>query len=145
MFDAFSGRNSVQALESLNKMIGIIGIPKLIYWAMGMNDPDTEDAVNDNWEDSLKKLKWICRSYNVELVLATIPNIPSRNHNKKNEIVINSGYRYTDINKAVGADISTDWYSGLIGADKVHPKSGTGDYVIAMEVINAIPELKLEW
>lgn len=143
LFDAFSGRNSIQALSSLKKMIGIVGIPKLIYWPMGMNDPDTEESVNSNWEEVLKELKNICRLYNIELVLATIPNIPSRNHEKKNDIVRNSGYRYADINKAVGADIDPNWYDGLISSDKVHPTLNGGDYVIAMEVINAIPELRI--
>lgn len=143
LFDAFSGRNSIQALSSLKKMIGIVGIPKLIYWPMGMNDPDTEESANSNWEKALNELINICRYYNIELVLATIPNIPSRNHEKKNDIVRNSGYRYADINKAVGADIDPNWYDGLISSDKVHPSLNAGDYVIAMEVINAIPELRI--
>ena len=142
LFDAYSGRNSVQAMQSLKKMIGIIGIPKIIYWAMGMNDADTEKSVNTNWKNSLEELEAICSKYNVELVLSTIPNVPTINHTFKNEIVKSSGYKYVDINKAVGADISTNWYSGLIGGDKVHPKIGTGDYVIAMAVINTIPELR---
>ena len=143
LFDAFSGRNSIQALSSLKKMIGIVGIPKLIYWSMGMNDPDTEESANSSWEKALNELINICRYYNIELVLATIPNIPSRNHEKKNDIVRNSGYRYADINKAVGADIDPNWYDGLISSDKVHPSLNAGDYVIAMEVINAIPELRI--
>lgn len=143
LFDAFSGRNSIQALSSLKKMIGIVGIPKLIYWPMGMNDPDTEESANSNWEKALNELINICRCYNIELVLATIPNIPTRNHEKKNDIVRNSGYRYADINKAVGADIDPNWYDGLISNDKVHPSLNAGDYVIAMEVINAIPELRI--
>lgn len=124
-------------------MIGIIGIPKIIYWAMGMNDADTAESVNTNWKNSLEELEGICYKYNVELILSTIPNIPTGNHTFKNEIVKSSGYKYVDINKAVGADISTDWYSGLIGGDKVHPQRGTGDYVIAMAVINTIPGLRL--
>lgn len=143
LFDAFSGRNSVQAIQSLKKMIGIIGIPKIIYWAVGMNDADTAESVNTNWKNSLEELEGICYKYNVELILSTIPNIPTGNHTLKNEIVKSSGYKYVDINKAVGADISTDWYSGLIGGDKVHPQRGTGDYVIAMAVINTIPGLRL--
>lgn len=142
LFDAYSGRNSVQAMQSLKKMIGIIGIPKIIYWAMGMNDADTEESVNTNWKNSLEELEAICSKYNVELILSTIPNVPKINHTFKNEIVKSSGYKYVDINKAVGADISTNWYNGLIGGDKVHPKIGTGDYVIAMAVINTIPELR---
>lgn len=144
LFDAFSGRTSLQSISSLKYMIGIVGVPQLIYWPMGMNDPDTEDAVNTDWETALNELQNICNYYNVELVLATIPNVPERNHNYKNDIVKNSGYRYVDINEAVGADIDPNWYDGLLSSDKVHPTLNGGDYVIAMAVINAIPELKVE-
>ena len=142
LFDAYSGRNSSAALESLKKMIGEVGTPKMIYWALGMNDGDSDSSVNVSWNNVLNELKSICKKYSVELVLATIPNVSKVNNRFKNEIVRNSGYRYVDNNRCVGADVSDDWYNGLIGGDKLHP-SNEGAKVLANGLAISIPELKL--
>jgi lysophospholipase L1-like esterase len=142
LFDAFSGRNSADALKSLKKMIGVVGIPKIIYWALGMNDGDSDSSVNSSWDSAFNELRTICENYSVELILATIPNVSKVNNRFKNEIVRNSGYRYVDNNMCVGADMFDDWYNGLIGSDKLHPSS-EGAKVLANGLAISIPELKI--
>lgn len=141
LFDAYPGRNSKGALESLKKMIGVVGVPKIIYWALGMNDPDVENSANADWNNTYLELKEICSKYNVELVLATIPSVPNRNNVYKNNIVRSSGYRYVDNDKAVGGDLSSNWYSGLLGADQVHP-TDEGAQVLAQRLMLELPEIK---
>lgn len=141
LFDAYSGRNSKNALASLKKMIGVVGVPKIIYWVLGMNDPDTESSVNSDWNDVYLELRKICHKYDVELVLATIPNVPNYSNAYKNSIVRLSGYRYVDNDKAVGGDLSSNWYSGLLGTDQVHP-TDEGAKVLAQRLILELPEIK---
>lgn len=141
LFDAYSGRSSSIAMESLKKMLGINGRPKIIYWAMGMNDLDSESSINANWLNAYNELKYICLIYNIELILATIPNVPNRDNSLKNELIMNSGYRYVDNNKIVGADIDNTWYEGLLSSDNLHP-SDEGADVLAKCLAISIPELK---
>ena len=107
---------------------------------MGMNNADT-DTVNESWLNVYNSLIEICSQNEIELILSTVPNIPNRSHICKNDIVRNSGYRYIDICKAVGAEDSNNWFSGLLGGDKVHPSSQKGSAVIANYVLNTLPEI----
>ena len=107
---------------------------------MGMNDNDG-DAVNEQWADYYEKVKTLCKENNIELILATIPNTPIRNHIYKNEIVRNSGYRYIDFAKAVNAESSgASWYDGMLNGDKVHPTE-LGAKTLYMRALADVPEL----
>lgn len=138
--DGYSGRNSANALASLKKCL-TYAIPKKIAWFMGMNDPD-KGAVNSSWRSAYNELVQICTDNNIELILATVPNVPDRVHSYKNDVIKASGYRYIDICNAVGADDSLNWYEGLLGGDKTHPARGLGDVVIAAYVLNNLPEVR---
>lgn len=107
---------------------------------MGMNDADTDTEVNANWNLYFNKLKAICEEKNIEIILTTIPNVPARNHTFKNAIIRNSGLRYVDVCKTVGAETNSSWYNGLLSGDKVHP-SQPGQFVIASEMIANVPEI----
>lgn len=124
-------------------MIGKVGVPKIIYWAMGMNDADSETYINSAWNDIYYQLIALCTKYNVELVFGTIPNVPNRNHAYKNVQIEDSGYRYVDNSRMVGADILTSWRPGLLGGDNVHPTS-EGAEVLARYLAISIPELKTQ-
>ena len=140
LVDGWSGRTSKSAYESLEKLLNLYPAPKKILWCMGMNDADSESSVNVDWETYYNKLEEICSAKNIELILTTIPNVPIRNNNFKNEIIRNSGYRYADVSKAVGADISPEWFDGLLSGDKVHP-SELGIFVICSNIISCVPEI----
>ena len=130
LMDNYTGRGSLSAIESLKKSIKC-AIPKKVLWCMGMNDADSESAVNANWLSAYNELTSICKENNIELILCTIPNVPERNHNFKNAIIRSSGYRYADVSKAVGSEVTTSWYDGLLSPDKVHPwyKRSNSNYV----------------
>lgn len=139
LVDGYSGRNSVNALASLKKAL-TKSTPKVILWCLGMNDGDSASLVNTNWENTVDELKSICKEKHITLVLSTVPNTPTINNSFKNAYVRESGYRYVDVSKAVGAEENTAWYDGLLNADNIHP-SDTGKDVIAYRVLADLPEL----
>ena len=136
--DGFSGRNSSEAFESLERNL-LHGKPNTIVWCIGMNNGDS-GSVNSSWNTYYTKLKNLCEEKGINLILCTIPNVPSVNNNYKNAIIRASGYRYIDLAKAVGSDISTSWYTGLLSSDQVHPSS-LGDEMIARFMESALPEI----
>ena len=136
--DGHSGRTSARALASLKTDLSYAK-PQRIVWLMGMNDPDGEE-VNSSWITSYHTLRDICLEKSIELILATVPNTPIRNHRCKNEIVRSSGYRYLDISTAVGAETDIGWRDGLLSADRVHP-SAEGAEAIARYILSALPEI----
>ena len=138
--DGYSGRASISAMTSLKKGLEF-GKPRKILWCMGMNDGDNPSSVNSNWERAYYDLLYICENNNIIPILCTIPNVPNINHNYKNEIIRNSGYRYIDLAKAVGSDILTGWYDGLLSTDNVHP-STDGEKMIAQFMRTQLPEIK---
>ena len=140
LFDAYSGRNSKMALLSLRKMLGIVGVPNIIYWAMGMNDGD-DGSVNVDWLEALNQLTSLCKKYGITLVLATIPNTPKIDNSFKNDVVRNSGFCFVDNNNIVGADENIYWNTGLLSKDNVHP-TPQGARVLASALVDVIPGLK---
>ena len=137
--DGWSGRRAEQALPSLQILLEH-GKPKYIVWCLGMNNGDSSVSVNANWLTAYNTLVELCEGNNINLILCTIPNTPSVNNNYKNAIIRNSGLQYIDLAKAVGSDISTSWYSGLLSTDNVHP-STVGDKMIAKFMETAIPQM----
>ena len=138
--NGFSGQNSVSAYTDLTNLF-TIGTPKKILWCMGMNDKDSSTAVNANWLNTYNSLKVLCEENNIELILATIPTVPTVINKFKNEIIRSSGYRYIDFDKAVGADESTGaWFSDMLSSDGVHP-SETGALALYNRAIADMPEL----
>lgn len=137
--DGYSGRGSVAALAALNAYLATGIQPKYIVWCMGMNDADT-NVVNPNWKNSFDSLKSICRDKGIELILCTIPRTPTVENLYKNQLVRTSGYRYVDINTAVGADWYQSWFNGLLSGDNVHPTE-MGSKVIAARFMVDVPEL----
>ena len=122
MLNAHPGEASTVALNNLNKLLEI-DTPKEIVWCMGMNDPDSDSAVNSTWKSKLDDVIAICEEKGIKLILATIPTVvggynqdtQSHNvgiHKYKNSIVRASGYRYIDFDSAVGANETTgEWFN----------------------------------
>lgn len=138
--NAHGGQGSVSAFTELTNLL-TIGTPKKILWCLGMNDTDSSTAVNSNWLNTYNSLKAVCEENNIELVLATIPTVPTRVNKFKNEIVRSSGYRYIDFDKAVGANETTgEWFSDMLSSDGVHP-SETGALTLYNQAIADMPEL----
>ena len=137
--DGVSGRGSNDALNSLK--LGLThGTPKKILWCMGMNDPDSSTAISAVYKKVIDEVVTLCDELGIELIITTIPNVPDRNHNYKNEYIKSLGKRIVDVSKAIGADNSANWFDGFLSSDKVHP-SGTGANAIMSCIISSVPEL----
>ncbi len=67
-------------------------------------------------------------------------NVATVDNTYKNAYIRSSGCRYVDLAKAVGSDISTSWFAGLLSNDGVHP-STEGDKMIADFMISQVPEM----
>lgn len=109
-------------------------IPKKIIWALGMND-GTGD-VGEWWY----AVKDICEMLNVEMIAATVPVVPSYNHNTKNATIRASGLRYIDFDAAVSNGTDATWIPGMLSSDHVHP-TVFGAFALAQEAIKTVPEL----
>lgn len=120
----------------------LFGNPKYIVWCLGMNDnADANSTTPDSkWLEIINRLSDICSYRGIELILATIPSIPNKSHEGKNKWVRESGYRYIDFAKAVGATSDGTWDNDYLSSDEIHP-SASGAKVLASKAIIDFPEL----
>ena len=140
MLDGYSGGGSALEYTSLQNALKL-GKPKIIIWMLGMNDGDTNNAVNASWNSTFNQLKTLCRMNNITLIPATIPNTPTITNYYKNNKIKSSGLQYIDVADIVGAnDIGSSWFSGLLSSDQVHPTT-KGGKVIAHFILSQIPQL----
>lgn len=119
--------NSLPGINSFNSYINLEsfineGFPKYIVWLLGMNDgSDSDSAPSTMWLSNIKMLIDLCEARGIEPILATIPTVPSINHQQKNMWIRNSGYTYIDMAAAVNASASGIWREGLLSSDEIHP------------------------
>lgn len=138
--DGYSGRSAQGGYDSLLLALKY-GKPKRIVWMLGMNNPDTEIAVNESWNNIFNELKELCVIMNIQLIPCTIPNVPGRIHTFKNQIIRNSGLPYIDISSVLGAnEKGSNWFSGLLSSDNVHPTE-LGSEIIANTIIAGVPDI----
>ena len=146
------GGNSTGAIGDLENLLKL-GKPKKVFWAMGMNDPDSESGVNSSWNNAYLNVKDLCEKNEIELILATIPTVSGgtvedsdlpanlRINKYKNAIIRGSGLRYVDFDKAVNADENTgQWYAGMLSQDGVHPTQA-GALTLYAQATADFPEL----
>lgn len=120
LINACGGENSERGTHAL---ASLKGNPKYALWTYGMNDSSDADNTTpaSNWLAGVTAFLAWCTQQNVTPVFGTIPTVPSKNHEAKNAYIRNSGYRYIDFAKAVGAQADGTWYSGMISDDNTHP------------------------
>ena len=142
LLNAYPGENTGNSLIALNNMINDFGKPNTICWCLGMNDGSdaNENTPTTAWLNGYNQVKQICDENNIELILATIPNVPNISHLGKNKIVRESGYRYIDFDKAVGANASSSWIAGMLSSDNIHP-SATGARALYHAALLSVPEI----
>lgn len=145
LLNAYPGRGSATAVRALKTDLELGKTPKRIVWCLGMNDPDEEDQPNTTWLETLGEVMGICTKNNIELVLATIPNVPSLSNANKNAYVKSSGYRYIPFAAAISADESSTWYDGMLetvsgGGYGIHPTE-QGALCLFNCAVSAVPEL----
>jgi hypothetical protein len=137
--NALPGETSNRAMLDLMFMLQY-STPAIVVWCMGMNDGDSATAVSERWEVVFELLKDICEEKGIELILYTVPSVPTVNNEFKNAIVRESGYKYIDAVSAVNASASGVWYTGMLSSDGIHPNT-TGAIAIADAAILTVPEL----
>lgn len=142
MSDSRPGGNSAEGYVSMTTDMKI-GKPKYILWLNGMNDGGDTDANTPStiWMSNIEKV--INLTKDIELILATIPSVPTINHEAKNAWVRNSGYRYIDFASAVGADANGTWKDGMLSGDGVHPTT-LGARALASQVLIDFPEIMVK-
>lgn len=145
MLNGYAGEASKWAYDALMNLL-VITTPKIVVWCMGMNDGDSESAVNANWERYYNRLVNLSKEHGFELVLYTVPTTPVINNKYKNAIIRDSGYRYIEADLAVRIDDNGNWISGALNEgtsenpDNVHP-TPMGAKIIYYRVISDLPEI----
>lgn len=143
LLNGIGGQLSGNAIRSFRNVMSH-GQPKYVLWCLGMNNTDTDTAISTEWKVATVEVIDTCRQRGIELILATIPNVPTYAiNNFKNQYVYDSGLRYIDFAKAVNAE-GTDraWFEGMLENDTngVHP-SAAGAKVLYMQALADFPEL----
>ena len=140
MLHGYPGQGSITAIPSLEKEL-LLSVPKALVYCYGMNDGSDSDSVAaNNWQYGFENIKALSNKYGFELILATIPTVPSINNEVKNSTIRNSKYRFIDFAKAVGASSSGVWYTGMLATDNVHPRI-PGGFALYNAAIQAVPEI----
>lgn len=141
LLNAYSGAKSMSIIQDFKNLLAI-SKPKYAIWCLGMNDKDnttTKYATtpNPNWLNATQEFLILCQKNNITPILATIPTViggnlnsqtPTtsfRHHKSKNDWIKQSGIRYVDFAKAVGADDSTGYWIGE--GTQEHMLEGTDD------------------
>lgn len=132
-----AGGTSASASGTLNNLLKY-GTPDIIVMATGMNDGSDGDNPATLW--ATRRDEIIALAGDAEVVFCTIPTVPTVNNEKKNAWVRSSGYRYIDFAKAVGANASGIWYSGMLSGDAVHPTAKGAKALFSQALID-LPEI----
>ena len=144
LINAYPGEGSGAAINALKNLLSLGYSPQYIVWCMGMNDgSDSRNAPSKTWVKGRDEFLKICESYGITPVFATIPTVPTINHEMKNKWIRNSGYQYIDFAKAVGANAKGGWYPGMIDGDHVHP-SESGAAALYERVLLDFPQIMCE-
>lgn len=133
LIDGLAGQSSNGAYNDLVKALNF-GTPKYLLWCLGMNDSD------DTFKTVLDKVILLCQQKGITLIASTIPTVPDRSKEIISQYVRDSGLRYIDFYKAMGATSEGVWYDGYLDTDNVHPTE-LGAKVLAMQVLIDFPEL----
>lgn len=140
LINGSAGSTSNGASTALSALIKY-GTPKYAVMATGMNDgSDTDGNPPNLWINSRDAFITACQNNGIEPIFATIPTVPTVNNEAKNAWVKASGYRYIDFAKAVGADGTGAWYSGMLSGDNVHP-TAKGAKALYTQVLIDLPEI----
>ena len=133
LVDGLAGVGSSGSYYELMKCLKL-GKPDILVWCVGMNDS------TDSYGAYLNQVMEACESRGITLILTKIPTVPDRDKEAINAMVMNSGLRYVDWYRAVGANADGKWYDGYLDADGVHPTE-LGAKALAMRLLVDVPEI----
>lgn len=135
----FAGAGVAPELDTLENLLKL-GKPKYVVWCLGMNNGDN-GKVSQSWLTATTSVISMCKENDIEVVLATIPSVPTIDNSFKNAWVKESGYRYIDFEDAVVEDGNV-WYEGMLSTDGVHP-SELGAKALAAKFLTDFPEITM--
>lgn len=137
----YSGEGSSDGYQNFLDLMPVMSA-QYIVWAYGMNDHDSSSAANATWKEKIDSVISYCNNNGMVPVLCTIPNVPSYSNNYKNTYVRSLADRYPviDFAKAVGSDVSSSWYEGMLSTDNVHP-TASGAMALYNRAIADFPQL----
>lgn len=140
MICGFAGANSSEEFPSFENVLNLRK-PKYLCWFLGMNDGDTSGQISSDWAIYISQVIAGCERNGIIPILATIPNTPIIRNIEKNEWVRNSGCRYVDFARAVGAESAgSTWYTGMLSDDNVHP-TAEGAKALWLQLRKDVPEI----
>lgn len=141
IFDALSGATAWDTSFEIERLKLLVK-PDYFLWFIGMNNPDPDDdTVQSSWMYNVTKVKSYCDENNIQLIISTIPNTPTRSHIAKNKWIKESNIRYIDFATAVNAnDKNAKWYDGYLSTDNLHP-TALGSQALANQLILDFPEI----
>ena len=141
LISGYGGATTERMYRSWDTLHSTGCLPEEIIICTGMNDgSDSGDTPSANWLTWINYFIASCKKFGVEPVLATIPTVPTINHEAKNAWVRNSGYRYIDFAKAVGAQSNGTWYQNTLSGDGVHP-TNRGATLLYYQALMDAPEI----
>lgn len=135
----YAGMNTQSGLSDFKVAIER-GTPIYAVWCLGMNNGDKTEEPDPDWLSATEEFLGICKEKGITPILSTIPSTPVVYNEPKNIWVRNSGFRYIDFNRAVGADKDRAWYPGMLSTDKVHPDVN-GAVALYSQVLIDFPEI----
>ena len=138
LIDAVPGQRSYYSADTgayvdFSKAIAF-GLPKYLVWAIGMND------ATDIYKTYINRIAKFCELMHIELIVVKPPIVPSVDNSEINAYIDSKGFRFIDWNKAVGANSSGVWYTGMLSTDNVHPNE-TGAKALAMRTVTDFVEI----
>lgn len=117
------------------------GVPEYAVWCLGMNNNDGEsEEPSESWLNTTERFLAICDEKKITPILATIPSTPKINNKPKSKWVRESGRRFIDFERAVGADEELNWREGMLSEDLVHPAK-RGAIALYARVLSDFPEI----
>lgn len=158
-----AGLSPSSGVSDLMSLLSLGYVPKYIMWMLGMNGDtvetkvDGEYVINSYQKSNLDKMIAICKEYNIEPVIATIPTTPAEDSITPDSGLSNAagrqktgyckyvkslGYRYIDQAEAVGTDENGNWNAGLLYSDFVHPTE-KGAKVLLSRILLDFPEISI--
>ena len=151
MCNSLPGARADRMIEELRNLLATGAKPTYLLWCLGMNGGgDTysngEFVINQIQKGSVDTVISICKENNIIPVLQTIPTVSNNGspiyHKALTTYIKSLGYRYVDIDNAVGSKDDGTWTVGLLDDDGVHP-SVQGAKVICARFLSDFPELSI--
>ena len=151
MCNSLPGARADRMIEELRNLLATGAKPTYLLWCLGMNGGgDTysngEFVINQMQKGSVDTIISICKENNIIPILQTIPTVSNNGspiyHKALTTYIKSLGYRYVDIDNAVGSQDDGTWTAGLLDDDGVHP-SIQGAKVICARFLSDFPELSI--